>query len=260
MYKANLNFGTLKQRAMNILTGNWLVFFFFLFISTVSFILLAPTEYILSFAGYNAELSMLDMFRVFIATSISDSLMYTFTSAMYSILLFPRENKNKFILVFKRANLIFPSAVIPILLTKVLFSFLAFLMSPVVYNRIYDILLLNIISYPVFLIAVYTINIIVSILSVYVTFAYILAPCINAHLPGLNGFSVLKYSRTLMKRCKFRMFLFVLSFVAWYILGAFVFGIGTLVVHSYMMTAILMFYREKHLDFISNYVNTKTQV
>lgn len=255
MQKSNLNFSYLKQNAMNALQGNWLIFFLCLFISMLAFMLLTPIEYLMSFAGFNVSLSAMDMVRVLIATAISDSLMYTFTAAMYSIILFPREKDNKFLLVFKRANRIFPSAVIPILLTKVLFAFLAFLMSPVVYNRIYDILLINIIDYNIFIIAMSVLDILVALISVYVAFAYILAPCVNAQMPDLNGFEVLRYSRFLMKGCKFKMFLFILSFVVWYILGAFVFGIGTLVVHAYMMTSILMFYREKHKEFISTKTN-----
>lgn len=243
--KKRMNFSIIKSKAMEQLHGNWFMFGICMLVSTIVFTVLLPTKYLYSFVQYMGELSVLEHFRVFIATAVSESLIFTFTAAMYRVI-FKRDKDEKggVGLLLKNANLVFPSSIVPILLTKASFAFFNFLTTPTVSNFFYDYLLFSSYNYVVHSWIIIIIGIIVSILSVYVAFAYILTPCIIADNPEISGLMAMKISRLLMKKRKWNMFFFVFSFVPWYLMGLFGFGIGMLWAHSYMTTAIYAYYEE----------------
>lgn len=66
---------------------------------------------------------------------------------------------------------------------------------------------------------------------------------INDH-PEMTAMEALRESRRLMNGHKMQYFLLNLSFIGWMILGAAVFGVGTLWVSAYMSTANAVFYEE----------------
>ena len=243
--KKRINFSETKSKAMGKLRGNWFMFGVWLLISTIVFTILLPTKYVYSFVEYVGELSVLEYLRIFIATAVAESLIFTFISAMYRII-FKKESeeKGKVKLLFQNANLVFPSAIIPILLTKVSFAFFNFLTTPTVSNFLYDYLFFSSLNYVVHSWIILITGAIVSILSIYVAFAYILTPCIIADNPEISGLMAMKLSRLLMKKRKWNMFFFILSFAPWYLIGLFGFGIGMLWAHAYAMTGVYAYYEE----------------
>lgn len=241
----NICFGDIRRKAVEALTGNWFMFAMCLILSSAVFLFLVPANYWYAFFNPDAELTVWDMFMLFLAVSIYSSLSFTFTAAMYAVI-FCRNNvkEGKVGFLFGAANALFGSAVIPILLTKVLFAFLSFLCSPVVYNRIYELLLINIADYTYFSFFMYILEIISVAANIYVSLAYILTPCVIADHPSIGGITAMRVSRELMRKKKFNMLLLMLYFWPWYILGTCLFIIGAFFAEVCFLTTVFIYYRE----------------
>lgn len=243
--KKRINFSIIKSKALERLHGNWFMFGICMLISTIVFTILLPQKYLYAFVEFVGELSVLEHFRIFIATAIAESLIFTFTSAMYRVI-FKKDNDEKggVGLLLKNANLVFPSAIVPILITKVSLAFLNFITTPTVSNFFYDYLFFSSLNYIAHNWIILIMGLIISIMSIYVAFAYILTPCVIADNPEISGLMAMKISRLLMKKRKWNMFFFILSFAPWYLMGLFGFGIGMLWAHAYAMTSVYMYYEE----------------
>lgn len=240
--KTKIEFSRVKEEAKEKLGGNLTAFAFCMVFSTLVMAALLPRNYILSFID-TVELKISDYFRIFIASSVSESLMLTLTSAMYRVIFKKRENEKKGIgLLLKNANLVFPSLIVPILITKISFGFINFLSMPDVCAYLYDCIFINTVSYISYSLIVELVSLIASLASICVTFAYILTPCVIADNPQMSGIEAMKVSRRLMKKRKFNMFLFILSFALWYMIGFCCFGFGMLWAHAYAMTAVYVYY------------------
>jgi uncharacterized membrane protein len=67
--------------------------------------------------------------------------------------------------------------------------------------------------------------------------------------PGMSSTEALRASKELMRGNKGKYFVFVLSFIGWFILGALAFGIGLLWVGAYFNTAKANFYQDLQRSF-----------
>lgn len=240
-----INFSIVKEKAMLCLRGNWFKFALCMVFSTLVFMFLIPVKYFYSFIHPGIELSVLEYFRMFIATSVSESLMFTFTAAMYCVIFKSNTEEKKGIgLILKKANTVFPASVIPIVLTKIIFGFFSFLTTPAVAGFLYDYGFIAVLDYMVYSWIVMILSVAVSLLSFYVSLAFIMTPCVIADMPEISGLEAMRISRRLMKKRKFNMLMFLLSFAAWYILGMCCLGFGMLWAHAYAMTAVYIYYNE----------------
>jgi len=238
-----INFSSIKMRATMFLHGSWFMFGLCMLVSTIVFMLLIPEKYIYFLVQPTVELGVLEHFRIFVATAISESLMFTLTVAMYRVIFKRTEEEKRGVgLLFKNANLIFPSSVIPVLLTKVLLSFLSFLTTPAVSNFFYDYLFFTAVDYIIYNWAMLVMSLIISVVSLYVNLAYILTPCVIADNPEISGIDAMRISRIYMKNKKLNMVWFLLSFAVWYMIGMCGFGIGMMWAHAYTMTAVYVYY------------------
>lgn len=237
-----IEFSQIKNFAREKLSGNLAMFAFCMLFSTFVMVALLPRNYIYSFID-TVNLKISDYFRIFIASAVSESLMFTLTSAMYCIIFKRKQNEKTGIgLLLKKANLVFPSSVVAILLTKISFLFISFITAPVVSDYFYDKLFLIAVSYEIYNLIIAAFRFAAWLLSIYVSLAYILTPCIVADNPEINGIKSMKLSRRLMKKRKLNMLLFLISFAVWYIAGMCCFGLGMLWAHSYAMTAVYAYY------------------
>lgn len=240
-----MNFHMLKTETMEKLQGNWFMFGLCLFLSTMVFMFLLPEKYIYSFVQPGISLSVSEHFRMFVATAVSESLVFTFTAAMYRVIFIKKEEeKGGTGLLLKNANLVFPSSIVPILLTKVSLSFLSFITTPAVSDFFYDYLFFTAINYAIYSWILLVLSLVVSVLSLYVNFAFILTPCIIADNPEISGREAMKISRIYMGNKKMNMFLFMMSFIPAYLLGMFGFGIGMMWAHAYMLTGVYIYYNK----------------
>ena len=73
-------------------------------------------------------------------------------------------------------------------------------------------------------------------------FAYAMAPYIKADHPEMDALTCIKESQNMMKGHKMELFVLVLSFIGWMIVGVLACGIGTLFVAPYMASAKANFY------------------
>ena len=76
------------------------------------------------------------------------------------------------------------------------------------------------------------------------SYSYSMAFFISLDRPELSSTQCIDESRRMMNGNKMRLFLLDLSFIGWYIVGAFCFGIGTLWVDAYHSMARANFYDE----------------
>ena len=243
--KFHINFSSVKERAMVMLQGNWMMFALSLVFSTIVFMLLIPMSYIYSVIQPGIVLTVTDYFRIFVATSASDSLMFTLTAAMYCVIFRKTKEEKKGIgLLFKKANLVFPASIVPIFLTKIIFAFFSFLINPVVSDFLYDHIFLTVLSYTTYCIIIAVLGVVLSVASIYVSLTYILTPCVIADNPDISGIQAMRTSRLLMKRKKGNMALFIVSFAVWYMIGILCFGLGMFWAHAYMLTAVYIYFHE----------------
>lgn len=76
------------------------------------------------------------------------------------------------------------------------------------------------------------------------SFSYAMTPYILKDNPELSNNAAIEKSMAMMEGHKMELFLLVLSFIGWIILGIITFGIGMLLVEPYMMTTIAHFYED----------------
>ena len=74
------------------------------------------------------------------------------------------------------------------------------------------------------------------------SFSYSMVPYIMAENPNISPNQAINISCRMTKGHKFQIFLLDLSFIGWYILGAFAFGIGTLFVMPYHRATMAQMY------------------
>lgn len=238
-------FFEMRRKAMEAIQGNWAMFTLWLIVPSVVFLLLIPNSFIYVYLTGDIQLSVFEEFMVFVAVSVTAALTFTFTAAMYAVIFHRHEMvKNKFAFFFTAANIVFVPSIKPILITKVLFSFLSFLCTPAVFNRIYELLLLNVVDYTFFSMFMYVVEIAALIVSIYVSLAYILTPCVIADNPKLDGITAMKISRKLMQGRKLNMVLFILYFIPWYMLGACALIIGAFFTEACFLVSLYFYYRE----------------
>ena len=75
-------------------------------------------------------------------------------------------------------------------------------------------------------------------------YAYAMTPYILIDNPELSANQAINLSKKMMKGHKFDLFFLHLSFIGWYFLSIFTFGIGLLWLMPYMMTAQAEFYQD----------------
>ena len=75
-------------------------------------------------------------------------------------------------------------------------------------------------------------------------FEYAMIPYILAENPGISTKDAFALTKKMMRGNKFRLFKLNLSFIGWYILSFFTFGIGTLFLLPYVDAAKAEFYQE----------------
>lgn len=81
------------------------------------------------------------------------------------------------------------------------------------------------------------------------SFSYAMTPYIIDEYPELSPSEAIHRSRMMMKGHKFDLFWLYLSFIGWFILAAFTFGIGYLWLAPYAQTAEAAFYEEVKADY-----------
>lgn len=78
---------------------------------------------------------------------------------------------------------------------------------------------------------------------------------IIADTPSLSGYEAIKKSKEIMKGHKWELFVLLLSFFWWYILGIITFGLAYIYIIPYIEATVVNFYEkikdEKHLDSIT---------
>lgn len=88
-------------------------------------------------------------------------------------------------------------------------------------------------------------------------FSYAMVPYILAENPDMKWKDVINASKQMMKGNKWHLFVLYLSFIGWYILGSFTFGILTLFfVMPYMSLAVAVFYTYVSTGTIVDYTLT----
>ena len=81
-------------------------------------------------------------------------------------------------------------------------------------------------------------------------YAYSMTPYILKDNPELSANEAINLSKKMMKGHKFDLFMLQLSFIGWYILSIFTFGIGMLWLVPYTTTAQAAFYQDIKKDFV----------
>lgn len=76
-------------------------------------------------------------------------------------------------------------------------------------------------------------------------YSYYMTDYIIAENPEMNYKECLELSRTMMRGCRFELFVLELSFIGWYLLGAMCFGIGVIFVTPYVSATIVQFYFDR---------------
>jgi len=74
--------------------------------------------------------------------------------------------------------------------------------------------------------------------------AYSMTPYIIAENPGIEPMAAIDKSREIMNGNKMRLFFLYFSFIGWFILSAFTFGIGLIFLMPYIQTTVANFYVE----------------
>lgn len=77
-----------------------------------------------------------------------------------------------------------------------------------------------------------------------------LTPYLLKDYPKLSAAGVLRLSRKMMKGHKMQLFKLQLSFLGWIFLNVFTFGIGSLWLTPYMMTAMAAFYQDVKTEYL----------
>ena len=80
-------------------------------------------------------------------------------------------------------------------------------------------------------------------------YAYAMTPYILIDNPELSANQAINLSKKMMKGHKFDLFFLHLSFIGWYFLSIFTFGIGLLWLMPYMMTAQAEFYQDVRKEY-----------
>jgi uncharacterized membrane protein len=74
-------------------------------------------------------------------------------------------------------------------------------------------------------------------------YAYSMAPFLSIDRPGLGAFAAVSESIQLMRGLKWRLFLFHLSFIGWFLLVVLTFGLAAFWVFPYVQISTASFYR-----------------
>ena len=83
-------------------------------------------------------------------------------------------------------------------------------------------------------------------------YAYRFVPYLLAENPRMKWSRALELSKNMTEGHKWQMFVFDLSFIGWYLLGALAFGLGVLFVHPYHETALTEIYNELKLTAVTD--------
>lgn len=92
MYKKKIEFNKIKELSMGALRGKHLMFVLCLMFSAFSLMVTTPANYILTLTEETA-LTVMDMFRVFLGTLISEFILFTLVASMYKIIFLETEEK-----------------------------------------------------------------------------------------------------------------------------------------------------------------------
>ena len=93
--------------------------------------------------------------------------------------------------------------------------------------------------------AIFVASIVSSVLSIVMTYRYAFARMILAEYPEIRVTDAFRNSAMLMKGKKWRLFCLHLSFIGWFLLGAFcTCGLGLLFLHPYIYASEAAFYDE----------------
>lgn len=74
--------------------------------------------------------------------------------------------------------------------------------------------------------------------------AYSMTSYIIADEPGIDALDAIKKSQEMMRGHKMELFMLILSFIGWFLLGAITFGVGMFFVMPYYQTTLANFYLE----------------
>lgn len=101
-----------------------------------------------------------------------------------------------------------------------------------------------------FFIALWTLLLIIP--GIIKAFSYAMTPYILEEHPELSANDAIDHSRAMMKGHKFDLFWLYLSFIGWFILAFFTFGIGGLWLSPYMSTSRAGFYEDVKAEYEAN--------
>lgn len=82
------------------------------------------------------------------------------------------------------------------------------------------------------------------------SFAYAMAPFILKDNPELSALEAIKKSRLMMKGNKWRLFVLILSFIGWFLLGLLTLGIGYFWLAPYIYTTMAAFYEDVKAGYV----------
>lgn len=243
----NISFGKLKRQALENLKGKWKICVLCFFI-----------PFVLVFCGLGftnfGENGFLDLFLTEI---VYDFVSFWFFVEVFVILLRDdKATKKKYdgMRGILAPFYILKNSFFPIMVTKVLFSFLNLIFSESVQNFLYDNLLFSYVPYYAFLIISNIFLVIISFLNLYVNLGCAIVPCIMADNPFLNGRVAMKISFHYLKGKKFRVFLLLMSLIGWYVLGFFALFVGVFFAMAYCASVLCEFYKEARPNIKIQYV------
>lgn len=114
--------------------------------------------------------------------------------------------------------------------------------------KFYDYLMFSLMDFTVYSIIIEVLLLLVTVLSVYLTFSLLMASCVVAHHPEYNGFRVVKESFYCARGNRMYLFWLSFSFMGWFFLGSLAFTIGVLWAGVYLKATHFAYYRRLEFD------------
>lgn len=251
----NMNFGKLKRQALKSISGKWKICVLGFF---VPFILMLLTLGLCGNVVFTGETEIKGAFCELLISCAYAFVAFSFSVGVYSVLLSDVPQKTDFPVgkhFFIMSFFGFCNSFYPVMLTKVVFLLFSFAFSDPIRLFLYDTLFFTCISYYKYIVITSVLDIVVKLLSVYVTLGCAFVPCLIADIPFLKGKIAVSMSFAILKKRKFKLFLLMLSLVGWYILGAFAFFVGIFFAMAYSASVICEYYKNSRPKLMVKTVN-----
>lgn len=241
-----ISFKEYKRHAIESLKGKWKISVLGHFIPFIVFMLILPQKAVEYLFSQPLTTNIQNTLSYFSVSIIYAFLSFAFSVGISGILLLevPKDKPYSLwspFIVFTLNGL--RASFLPVMITSVLFSFLTLLFSPEMLSYIYDNIFFTFIPYYSFVIIAGVLNVIISILNIYMKMTYIFVPYLLADNPFLKGGIAMSLSRRISRGHRWRIFFLCVSLVGWYILGISAFFVGIFFAMSYSTSVVCEYYK-----------------